>query len=88
MFFMRHETKARRAAPLSLGEFQAPLVDKPLEMAPVLADKGDGAFVEVLDVHGAHERGVGLRLAFLEAIASIMRAGDNSLRCDVAFGRI
>lgn len=33
MFFMRHEIKARSAASLSLGEFQAALVDKPLEMA-------------------------------------------------------
>ncbi len=82
MFFMRHEIKARSAASLSLGEFQAALVDKPLEMAPVLADKGDGTFVETIEVHGTHERGVGLRLAFLEAIASTMCAGDNSLRRD------
>lgn len=52
MFFMRHEIKARSVASLSLGEFQAALVDKPLEMAPVLADKGDGTFVETIEVHG------------------------------------
>ncbi len=82
MFFMRHEAKARSAASPSPGEFQAALVDKPLEMAPVLAGKGDGTFVEAIEVHGAHERGVGLRLAFLEAIAYTMCAGDNSLRRD------
>lgn len=66
MVFMRHEIKARSVASLSLGEFQAALVDKPLEMAPVLADKGDGIFVETIEVHGAHERGVGCALRFLK----------------------
>ena len=80
--------RPRAAAPLLVGEPQAALVDEPLEVPAVLADERDGALVEAIEIHGAHERGVGLRLAFLEAIASTMRVGDNSLRCDVAFGRI
>lgn len=71
-----------------LSALQAAFIDKPLEVAAILADKGDGAFVKAIKVHGAHERGVELGLAFLEVLASAMRAGDKFSRCGVAFGGI
>lgn len=76
------------AAGLLVGEPQAALVDEPLEVPAVLADERDGALVEAIEIHGAHERGVELGLALLEALAAAVRAGDELPRGGVPLGSV
>lgn len=76
------------AAALLVGEPQAALVDEPLEVPAVFADERDGALVEAIEIHGAHERGVELGLALLEALAAAVRAGDELPRGGVSLGSV
>lgn len=80
--------RLRAAAALLVGEPQAALVDEPLEVPAVLADERDGALVEAIEIHGAHERGVELGLALLEALAAAVRAGDELPRGGVSLGSV